>query len=135
MTSDDTLIATSNVVTSAEGLCVGYCYFGDIMEACEDHRALVNVPEYVFPASKLVFGYSTRQQIERAKPVRCDLKYIVNENGYHRMNPEQLRDMFAEKDRINGYDSWIHSFCERKYNSDFSREMSRSVAEYLKEFL
>ena len=24
--------------------------------------------------------------------------------------------------------------CQRKYNSDFAREMSRSVAEYLKQF-
>lgn len=26
-------------------------------------------------------------------------------------------------------------FCARKYNSDFSREMTRSVGEYLKDFL
>ena len=28
----------------------------------------------------------------------------------------------------------MRSFCNRKYNSDFSREMSRSVSEYLKDF-
>jgi hypothetical protein len=32
------------------------------------------------------------------------------------------------------FDSWIQAFCDRKYNSDFSREMSRSVEEYLKAF-
>ena len=32
------------------------------------------------------------------------------------------------------YDEWIRAFCNRKYNSDFSREMTRSVAAYLAEF-
>ena len=26
------------------------------------------------------------------------------------------------------------AFCQRKYNSDFAREMSRSVGEYLKQY-
>ena len=28
----------------------------------------------------------------------------------------------------------VQAFCARKYNSAFSREMSRSVSEYLKDF-
>ena len=34
----------------------------------------------------------------------------------------------------NTYETWITAFCKRKYNSEFSREMSRSVGEYLKDF-
>jgi nitroreductase/FMN reductase (NADPH)/FMN reductase [NAD(P)H] len=34
----------------------------------------------------------------------------------------------------NSYANWIHAFCNRKYNSDFSREMSRSVEKYMEEF-
>ena len=29
---------------------------------------------------------------------------------------------------------WMQAFCNRKYNSDFAREMTRSVAKYLEEF-
>ena len=28
----------------------------------------------------------------------------------------------------------MRAFCNRKYNSDFSKEMTRSVGEYLKQF-
>ena len=32
------------------------------------------------------------------------------------------------------YADWLDAFCRRKYNSDFSREMSRSMAVYLEPF-
>ncbi len=31
-------------------------------------------------------------------------------------------------------EEWLRAFCERKYESDFSREMTRSVAEYLEDY-
>ena len=31
-------------------------------------------------------------------------------------------------------DNWMAAFCKRKYNSDFAREMSRSVGQYLKQY-
>ena len=31
-------------------------------------------------------------------------------------------------------EEWLQAFCARKYNSDFAREMSRSVRLYLKDF-
>ena len=33
------------------------------------------------------------------------------------------------------FDRYLQAFCKRKYESDFSREMSRSAAVYLKDFL
>ena len=48
--------------------------------------------------------------------------------------PEELREMFANKCGENGYDDWMKAFCKRKYNSDFSREMTRSVSAALKAF-
>ena len=32
------------------------------------------------------------------------------------------------------YEAWMKAFCNRKYNSDFAKEMSRSVGEYWKQF-
>lgn len=32
------------------------------------------------------------------------------------------------------YPDWMNAFCQRKFNSDFAREMTRSVAEYIKDF-
>lgn len=132
---DDALIAAQNAVVAAESLGIGSCYIGDIMEQCELHREMLHLPEYVFPAAMLVFGYPTRQQMERSKPKRCRLEDIVQENFYRRRDGEELRKMFEKETEHRSFEEWSRAFCERKYNSDFSREMSRSVQEYLKSYL
>ncbi len=130
----DAVIAAENAVTAAESLGLGTCYIGDIMEQCETHRALLQLPPYVFPAAMLVGGYPTQQQLAREKPARLDMAYVVHENVYRRADGVALRAMFAARAGRKGYDAWMRAFCERKYDSDFSREMSRSVAEYLAAF-
>ena len=130
----DTVIAAQNAVTAAESLGIGSCYIGDIMENCEEQRKLLQLPDYVFPAAMLVFGWPTKQQKERQKPERCDLKHIVHENTYRSMDGAELRAMFAHECKNRTYEEWCSAFCKRKYNSDFSREMSRSVAKYMEQF-
>lgn len=130
----DASIAAQNAVTAAQSMGIGSCYIGDIMEHCEEHRKLLNLPEYVFPAAMLVFGYPTQQQIDRPKPERCRLEDIVQENGYQRKDGAQLRRMFEKECRTMDFEEWAGRFCARKYNSDFSKEMSRSVAVYLEAF-
>ena len=131
---EDALIAAQNAVTAAESHGIGSCYIGDIMENIETQREILGLPEYVFPAALLVFGYPTEQQKNRKKPERCDLKYIVQENRYRRRSAEELKEMLAYKSGEKPYEEWIKAFCERKYNSGFSREMTRSVREALREF-
>ena len=130
----DTAIAAQNAVVAAQSLGIGSCYIGDIMENCQLHREMLNLPQYVFPAAMLVFGYPTQQQIDRHKPERVAMKHVVHENGYRHMDKDELEEMFAPKAGFSGYQAWIDAFCNRKYNSDFSREMSRSVEKYMEEF-
>lgn len=130
----DSVIAAQNAVTAAQSLGIGSCYIGDIMELCEEHRKMLELPEYVFPATMLVFGYPTEQQQNRLKPERCDLKHMVHTNHYKRMTGDELRIMFQKKWGGQSYEDWAAAFCNRKYNSGFSREMTRSVGEYLKSF-
>ena len=130
----DTNIAAQNAVTAAHSLGIGSCYIGDIMENCELHRQMLNLPEYVFPAAMLVFGYPTEQQLDRPKPERVHMNHIVHENTYRRMDSNELREMFLPRCGLRSYDDWMQTFCNRKYNSNFSVEMSRSVAEYIKNF-
>lgn len=130
----DAAIAAQNAVMAAQSLGIGSCYIGDVMENCEAHRELLQLPEYVFPAAMLVFGYPTQQQIERKKPERVAMEHIVHENAYRQMDEDELRAMFEPRVGERGYDEWMRAFCDRKYNSDFSREMSRSVGIYLKDF-
>ena len=130
----DANIAAQNAVTAAESLGIGSCYIGDIMENCGEQRALLNLPPYVFPAAMLVFGYPTDQQKERIKPRRADMAHIVHENGYREMDADELRELFTIRTEKKPYEEYMKAFCDRKYNSDFSVEMSRSVGEYLKQF-
>ena len=130
----DTAIAAQNAVTAAESLGLGSCYIGDILEQCETHRELLDLPEYVVPCAMLVLGWPTEQQKRREKPARCELRHIVHENGYRRMDGGELREMFARRSGPNGFDAYMAAFCKRKYDSDFSREMTRSVAAYLRQF-
>ena len=130
----DANIAAQNAVTAAESLGIGSCYIGDIMENCEDQRALLGIPEYVFPAAMLVFGYPTEQQKERKKPRRADMEHIVHENKYREMDADELSSLFSIRTDKKAYEDYMKAFCDRKYNSEFSREMSRSVREYLKQF-
>ena len=60
--------------------------------------------------------------------------HIVHENAYREMGEDELCALFSDRAEKKPYGEYMKAFCERKYNSDFSVEMSRSVGEYLKQF-
>lgn len=130
----DALIAAQNAVVAAQSYGIGSCYIGDIMENVEEQRGILGLPRFVFPVAMLVFGYPTKQQMEQKKPQRADLKYIVHTDQYHQLSARELEEMLSVKSGSQSYVTWLKAFCERKYNSDFAREMTRSVREYLKDF-
>ncbi len=129
----DTAIAAQNAVCAAHSYGVGSCYIGDMLERCEEMRETLSLPDFVVPSVMLVFGYPTEGQKARRKPDRARLTDTVFENSYPTLDEDAVREAFAY--RTDGdFDSYMERFCSRKYNSDFSREMTRSVAEYLKQF-
>jgi len=130
----DTNIAAQNAEVAAQSLGIGSCYIGDIMENAEQHRKMLSLPPYVFPAAMLVFGYPAAQQLERPKPPRSEMYHIVHENSYRDMDAEELKQMLSVKAGARNFEEWIQAFCTRKYNSDFSQEMTRSVQVYLDDF-
>ena len=127
----DTLIAAQNAVVAADSLGLGSCYIGDMMEQCEYHKELLNLPPYVFPATMLVIGYPTEQQKNRPKPPRCTVADILHENAYQPYDEVGLKTLYACKTPADEFNGFMQRFCDRKYNSAFSREMSRSVDKYL----
>lgn len=135
----DALIAAQNTVVAAESLGVGSCYIGDIIENCEFMRELLKLPDYVLPAAMVVYGYPTESQKKRRKPARFEKKYLVFENKYQRLNKEEHAEMHRLRNEKLGladknFGESIKALCNRKYMSDFSLEMNRSAAEYLKKF-
>jgi len=132
----DSCIAAQNAVTAAESLGIGSCYIGDVLENAEAMRAALHLPPQVVPAAMLVFGYPTEQQKKRPKPRRFTQEAIVCENVYRERTDEELRRDFAARAGRADYDfdKDLQAFCARKYDSGFSREMSRSAAVYLRDF-
>ena len=130
----DANIAAQNAVIAAESLGIGSCYIGDIMERCEDMREVLSLPDKVFPACMLVFGYPTEGVMKRPLLGRISEEYVVFENEYKRLDSDGLRSALEWKSGERCYSDWLSAFMERKYNSDFSREMSRSVEKYLADF-
>lgn len=130
----DANIAAQTAVLAAQSLGIGSCYIGDVMENYEEQRELLKLPEYVFPAAMVVFGYPTEQQKNREKPKRPPIDKIVSKDGYPEMDFDYRRKLFENKISDKPYEVWMKEFCDRKYNSDFSREMTRSVKEYINQF-
>lgn len=128
----DANIASFSAVMAAESLGIGSCYIGDIMENYEMQRELLHLPEYVFPCAMVVFGYPKEEVSKQKKPQRSPMDTIVYENHYP-ASPDYAR-MFSAKTNGKAYEEWMKAFCQRKYNSDFSKEMSRSVREYIKQY-
>jgi len=131
---EDAVIAAQNSVNAAWSLGIGSCYIGDIMENFEDITSLLNLPSYVYPACMVVYGYIDENHKQESKPKRVDNKYVVFENSYNRLNQEQLKDMLLERTIPLRYEEWMKRFIERKYNSDFSKEMSISANKYIERF-
>lgn len=131
----DASIAAQNAVVAAHSMGIGSCYIGDVMENAEKMKETLILPEYVFPCVMLVFGYPKQQQKDRPKPLRSELEDIVCVDTYKEKDDEALKKLFANKYVNSTFEEWAQAFCNRKYNSDFSKEMSRSVKEYLKEYL
>ena len=136
----DACIAAQNVVVAAQSLGLGSCYIGDILENCEEVRRELALPAQVVPAAMLVIGWPTRQQQQRKKPARFDRSYVVAENQYPAYTDERHRQALEQRAAQGGNEAfdfvqWVQAFERRKYDSDFSREMSRSAEEYLKDFL
>jgi nitroreductase len=140
----DALIAAQNAVIAAESFGVGSCYIGDIMEQYETHREILCLPQYVFPICMLVFGYPTRQQLDREYTPRFDEKFIVFENRYRRLDRDEFDEMFAERQSrllkiksmaAEGIANVGQATYLQKFSADFSVEMRRSVREILKEWM
>lgn len=133
----DTTIAAHASVVAADALGYGSCYIGDILEHCEEQREILGLPEYVTPICMAVYGVPTRQQIERKKPARFDVDELVHVNAYRDVGGEGMRKMLQKRQGLSGeeFERWLLAFCRRKWNSDFSREMTRSTKKSIGEWV
>lgn len=127
---NDTLIAAQTAAIAAEGMGLGTCYIGDILEKYEYHRDLLHLPKYVLPVTMLCIGYPRGDADDRPLSRRFDEKFVVHSNRYYRLEGLELDMMFKGLGRPK-YEEGVANFGQdvylRKFASDFSIEMTRSV--------
>jgi FMN reductase (NADPH)/FMN reductase [NAD(P)H] len=130
----DALIAAHTAVIAAESLGIGSCYIGDILENGETHAQLLDLPPYTLPIAMLCFG---RPAGERHVQPRYT-EGVIHTDRYRRATPEELvalGDRLGAERTPHGFKPGIENFgqsiYERKYASDFMREMNRSAQWWL----
>lgn len=118
----DALIAAQTAVIAAEALGLGSCYIGDIIENAEKQREILSLPDFVFPAALLCFGYPRNEDKRNLSP-RLSLDDVMHKDRYNRKRQPrgEVADAIAERGL-------------RKFNSDFSSEMSRSMNVWLEKW-
>lgn len=135
----DALIAAQTAVVAAESMGIGSCYIGDIVEQYEKHREMFNLPRYTCPAMLVCFGRPLRMPTNPQRP-RFERRFIVQKDTYKRFDHDDLNDMFLPfgqtsfepSEYKNGAQNIVQANYIRKFTSDFSIEMTRSVREILK---
>jgi len=137
LATTDAMAAAQNAVIAAESLDIGSCYIGDIMEKYETHKKMLNLPDWAFPVGMLCLGYYPEEVSRKPRP-RFDRKYIVFNEEYVNLKGEELEEMFSDrakgfpKDNSLNADNLGQFVYARKTGADFSKEMTRSVREALK---
>ena len=132
---EDAAIAAQNAVVAAESLGIGSCYVGDILERREEQAQILGCSRHVVPVVMLAMGHPTEGQLRRRKPARLPLEDIVFEDRYEPRSPERhLASLEPKRTGEAELAAWARAFCERKWNSGFSREMTRSAAAILSDF-
>ncbi len=139
----DALIAAQTAVIAAESMGIGSCYIGDIMENYEIHKEMFKLPKYVFPITMVCFGYPTQQQLDRDFTERFDQKHVVYQDQYKRLTSDDFEGMFesrqsqifGDREPPKGVKNLGQFMYKRKFDSEFSREMNRSVQTILKSWV
>lgn len=137
---EDAIAAAQNSVIAAESIGIGSCYIGDILENYETVKELLELPKETFPIAMLCYGHY-KQEYKKVFRKRFDRKYIVFEDTYRQLQEDDYEKMFAERAERefltqNKYaaKNYAQQFYARKTGASFSKEMTRSVKEALKEW-
>lgn len=138
LASCDALIAAQTAVIAAQSLGIGSCYIGDILENYEIHREMFNLPEYAIPVTLVCFGYPA-VDMPAGRTRRFDSEFIVYRDTYpyRRLEGDEITRMMQplEERFTQGTGpalNAVQGVYFRKFASDFSREMTRSVREMLR---
>ncbi len=136
----DAIIASQTAAIAAEAMGLGSCFIGDIIENYEELQKLLELPALAAPASMLIFGYPKGER-KGDMTLRPDEKFIFFSNKYHEQDVAECDEMYkkhtesfkAKKIIPHGLvETYADHYFNRKYSSDFMKEMDRSTEVFMK---
>jgi nitroreductase len=135
MACSDALIAAQTAVIAAESLGIGSCYIGDVLENGETVAELLRLPRYAVPVAMLCFG---RPKVQGRQTPHYE-RHVVHRDVYRRLDEAELREVSEDLDDLHaprGYGEGIANTAQdvyaRKFTAEFSVEMNRSAAWWLR---
>lgn len=107
----------------------GYCYVFTFGYKQQLYTINLSFPPERFP-HLAGFQYLKDINLPRFNPSKT-MNMILSGKISHSQIEKSSQYEESVKPRL---EEWCSAFCNRKYNSDFSKEMSKSVTEYLAQF-
>jgi nitroreductase len=126
----DTIIAAQNICTAADALGLGSVYVGTVLECFRETKALLKIPDGVFPVVLLSLGYPKFRPAPKKKLSR---EAIVHDGFYRDLPDPELLAAFEAK-----YPDWkmeitpekleqIAKVCKTVHGSAFAETCIASI--------
>ena len=135
----DAMAAAQTCVLAAEALGLRSCYIGDIIENYETVRDTFHLPTYAVPACLLVLGYP-KEEIRAPLLPRPENEDFYFTDDYPDLTQERLDAMYRNQEEfsrerktlpLDNTGTYADGYYNRKYTSDFMKEMNRSAKIFL----
>ena len=92
----DAMIAAQTICLAAESKGLGICYMGTTLMSADKIIDILDLPQYVFPATSIVIGYPAESPPLRD---RLPLDLVVHHEKYQRLTDSELIDKHAEREK------------------------------------
>jgi hypothetical protein len=134
----DALLSAQNAALAAEDQGLGICYLGTTLYNADKIIEILDLPSGVIPFTTLVVGYPDESP---ELTDRLPLKGIVHYEKYNDFKPEDIDEMYAEKDsseltlkllKENNLETLAQVFTEKRYTKKDNEAISRKLLEVIR---
>jgi nitroreductase len=126
----DTIICAQNICTAADALGLGSVYIGTVLEMFHDIRAMLELPDGVFPVVLLCLGYP---KSESPKRLKFGIDVLVHHEKYHEIPDDLLRTAFSEKYSHRSFEitperlQMLHEVCRDSRSPEFADRCIKAI--------
>ncbi|MBR5819915.1 MAG: nitroreductase family protein [Alistipes sp.] len=134
----DAMLATQNLITTAEANKLGICVLGTTIYTAGDIARVLELPKGVIPVTTVVVGYPDEKP---GLTDRLPMDAIVHFEKYREYTAAEIDELWAEREESaltkklleeNGLPNLARIFTERRYVKEDNLAVSRSYLDLLK---